>query len=350
MFRIVVQAENRLINALGVVPVQGLIDSSVIQGLVDTAGTSALSKVGQSTSQGMVTLAEVAKTAKYLANPLEGTFKLLEKIAKSRKYSQWRDIKLRRKGKTFGQLERTAVPRSSKFPVGSLGSYIESEWLAYRYAFRPLVFEVKNLAAAIVDLNTAYYQTRQKSTGFGAEEASASTTHTHTDGLWSLGYKVETTDTFTVRAGVLYDQSKASQFQAHFGSFRSQDWVEAAWEILPFSFVSDWWWNFGDYLKALAPKSGVTQLASWWTEERIIRVRREVTSASLVPSAAACNTNSGSPLGTWDSVVYESKRRIPGIQAAVTPNPKAISFVFGDAARAADQLALITQTLRRVFR
>lgn len=53
--------------------------------------------------------------------------------------------------------------------------------------------------------------------------------------------------------------------------------IEAAWELVPFSFIIDWFTNIGDIIGALILNPGLTPLSSWVTETISHSVTRTAT-------------------------------------------------------------------------
>jgi len=60
--------------------------------------------------------------------------------------------------------------------------------------------------------------------------------------------------------------------QSQFG-FRWADLPSTAWELIPFSFVADWFLSIGNFIGAISPKSGVRYL----NEYESVRIKRTVT-------------------------------------------------------------------------
>jgi hypothetical protein len=52
--------------------------------------------------------------------------------------------------------------------------------------------------------------------------------------------------------------------------------------LVPFSFVADWFVNFGDFIEALLPRSGTYPLASWYTVTREIETTRIITNTQYL--------------------------------------------------------------------
>jgi len=81
-----------------------------------------------------------------------------------------------------------------------------------------------------------------------------------------------------------------------------------AWELIPFSFVVDWFVNFGDYIQALTPKLGIKGLSSWTTVIKETKVTRSVGEVQFLPGWVVQRQ----PHGVTE-IAFETRIRVPGI-------------------------------------
>lgn len=135
-------------------------------------------------------------------------------------------------------------------------------WLEYRYAMRPLVFE---MTQAITALGASVAKgTRQTARGYDEDFTTSSGTWTIDNGLTAVttgSYYKATRLSF--RAGVLYDiEQDINGILALWGF--DQPW-ETIWELTPFSFIVDWFFNIGDIISGWSEQASLRALGSWVT-------------------------------------------------------------------------------------
>jgi hypothetical protein len=89
--------------------------------------------------------------------------------------------------------------------------------------------------------------------------------------------------------------------------FSLRDLPSAAWEILPWSFVVDWFSNVGQLISAVTANCSNEFLAEWVSHKRTHTITRTVTSTTvgLAPWVKTVNSTD------QDSAVYETYWRTP---------------------------------------
>lgn len=150
---------------------------------------------------------------------------------------------------------------------------LENRYMELRYALRPLMYD----AAGITNANNAlsiYQRKRQTSRGFQAYSFSDKDTIEVVDG--SRTYTVERSVKVdaNIRAGVL-SQVEVSALNV----WGLDQPLETLWEVIPFSFIIDWFINIGDTIAAWTPNYGVKELASWVTVEKTVTYLNKVVSS-----------------------------------------------------------------------
>jgi len=123
--------------------------------------------------------------------------------------------------------------KSSSKAIRKLGE----EWMTYRYGIMPLVYSYDDICKT---LNRHKTQTSHASKSISAEPTGVS--------LPSVGttYKKVTYDgSVTVRANLFQVWSSGDVARAAGLSFNP---LVTAWELIPYSFVADWFVNIGDYI------------------------------------------------------------------------------------------------------
>lgn len=294
-----------------------LISGEALHSLQVQVATAAAAKVAAPDWASSVFFAELNQTVDSLRHPLKNFSKFLGSVEKKGR---------RRRGRKFS----------------TLGKYLQDEWLNVRFSFRPFLYDISEGVAAIGRvLETRSDRHTARSSASLSDNQTVSSTYS--DSTFRIDYDTVVSDKIKVSAGVLYDYHY--DFDASFG-LRPSDIPSTAWELVPYSFVADWFVNVGDYIAALTPKPGVAQLASWVVTRREITTLRSITSSSLTASAVAGGWVADQlPIGT-DSVVQKSIQRECLLPVGLTIKPSAPIQV-ASSFRVIDALALITQRLKR---
>jgi hypothetical protein len=254
--------------------------------LATLAGTQARANVASPAVLGGEFMADADRTLKGVLHPLDNLAGALQDIRKSNKYA-----------KAYG---RSAL---------TLGAFVAQEWLRYRYGIVPLVNDVKGAFEAVYKPVFTDRKTARGKADWPLQEVQDSvdiqtTTRNATTERYA-SFKE------SVRAGILYQHRVGLQedFGAHFNSL-----VPTLWEILPWSFVGDWFYNVGDYLSAVIPKGGTVVLAEW-TSSKVEHAKRSVmTSTPRTVTNLAIN---GGP-AMYCSYEHVSKTRTPGVSIGLS--------------------------------
>lgn len=140
---------------------------------------------------------------------------------------------------------------------------LRDRYMELRYAIRPLFFDAKQVLEAATFIKPGQ-KTRQTFRGKRVE--SAETLETAIPAMVS-GYNRTTLSskavrTVSARAGVLTNIDVTP-----INLWGIDQPIEAIWELIPFSFIIDWFFNVGKTIAAWTPNAGVTQLASWCVVE-----------------------------------------------------------------------------------
>jgi hypothetical protein len=285
---------------LSVFPVHS---SSDVQELQKEVSTRCLARRGMSDSNLFESVAEIRQTLKLIKRPLDSLNKLLSRASSL-------------KGRAKSASEA---------------------WLTYRYGVMPVV---RDIGAVIQGLKEKVGNVRRTTRASGNLSRYAYSSQSYVLGspAYTLLYGIQKTDEVIVRAMSL-DEYVVSLYE-NIG-FTTKGLVTLPWELIPYSFVADWFVNLGDFLQALVPLPGVQQLGSCLTTRRVI-------------------TNIYSPI-SMNRSTYVTLRQISGsclsrlttkVRTQLFPPSLVVKsdFKFDDATRLADSLALIVQKMGRVFR
>lgn len=226
--------------------------------LIKSACTKALAGVKNPSVQGIAFLGEIQQTLNLLKNPIQATTDYL--------------IQMRRKASRPGGGSST---RSSSKDAARA---VSSQHLAIMFGLRPFMMDIEGIIEALMK----HMNERETSRG----SASDSTMSTQSNLVLHLGgvlvdsrYKIVQEESITVRAGCLYAFSGRTLMDELGLSLR--DIPSAAWELLPWSFVVDWFSNVGQIIAAVTASASNDFLAEWVSTTRKIKYTRTVTSTTL---------------------------------------------------------------------
>lgn len=279
------------------------------------AGTAAMAGIEEPDVMGLVELAELKKTAKMIPDMVARAQDLLRTLARHRRY---------RKSSARNILE-----------------YVGSQYLGARYGITPLIGTLNDLTRSIAD-DTIRRPKRLTSRGFsdtGQYGSSWADKDGGCTGTYLCKYTGQKYLSSSVRAGVLYEHTLS--FDKY--GLSIQQLPSAAWELLPYSFVADWFLNAGDFIAAVTPKAGVRVLSSWTTvETRVDFQQRMHTVVGTIPSGyeVTCGRTSDT------AATRVLKTRTPGASVGLAWKFHEIRFERPkDFLHAADAIALLRRTL-----
>jgi len=286
------------INSSGIIECPPLIPRDEIDDLLIETQTSVLSKRCRSDNDLFESLAEINKTISLLPSILQGVTKVMTKP-------------------------------SSKQKLGALASV----YLAGRYGLMPLI---KDIEGVMKGLEKIIGKVR-KTTRANANVRQVSNARVEAVGS-SAGWMMDVVDvhSLSIRSMSL-DEFSASL--SHNIGFSSKSLSTLPWELVPYSFVVDWFTNLGDLIGSFAPNVGCKQLGSCYTvfEERV----RYITMAEhIVKPLWVLNTPADG--GYFSSITLKQRIVGPLQRGFVIKN----DFRFDNITRSLDAISLILQKIR----
>jgi len=162
--------------------------------------------------------------------------------------------------------------RTKKSERDALNVVVANTWLEAVFGWRPLLGDIDDGMKALARLNT-YRPTRKLVTAFGEDFPSpSSTVSSSVINNWT--YRVETLTTSRVLVKyygmVLCDtsdlSSPASRFREEFG-LRWDQLVPTIWELIPYSFLVDYFTNLGNIIQAASFRNSLV----WWVDKVLVR-------------------------------------------------------------------------------
>lgn len=265
-----------------------------LERLMKLSGTECYADVDAPDFAGSQFIGELRETIHMLRRPLESWNHFLRKA---------------RKHKRSTEKEQFAT---------SVAEFISSNWLMYRYGIRPLQRDVQNAVTAITNTVAKHVPERRTARGHADDSSEVTITGNAANGVVFTTTTSVRTD---VRSTILY------QFDRHPDTFGVglSTLPATVWEIGTFTMVADWFYNVGDYIRAVTPKVGITKLGACQT----IKSRYETKRNSHWADGGFL---SGRPriiddsCSTDEYFVSETKRRSPGVIFGLTNKGVVRSF------------------------
>jgi len=218
---------------------------------LQSAINSSYANAQQGELQLLTMIAESKSTVTHLAKTMNRVGSLLRAIKKGR----FKDIA----PKTFRKWRQATARGKAKLS----SEIILDAWLEARYAWRPLIIDIqKTMKYLDGDHNT------ERKTFRATDRVQSSTfeVFTHSE----LGYTYEATlalsSSSSARAGVLTELKPSSS--GHVRDLGLGNPVGTLWEVIPYSFVADWFLNISGVIHSLNPSPVYTYLGSWVTDQR----------------------------------------------------------------------------------
>lgn len=208
--------------------------------LVDLAASKAWANIDSSSAAMLVTIAEAKKTYASISSILYRSFSIFRAIKR-------------------GELARARNLISQE--------RLDNIYLEARYAIRPLFYDAKGIVEAFNKKRVDKTRYTARGSAEGSDSASSSTRDTGAFASVYIRANYSGSVRTKVRAYILYeiDASKLSNLQ----TWGLVDPFSAGYELIPFSFIADWFCNLGTVIASWNPKPFVNVLASGYTSETI---------------------------------------------------------------------------------
>lgn len=214
--------------------------------MTNVALAKAFAKVDSAVMVSGETLKDLGATVGMLRRPFKGAFDLLSRMTKARNR----------------HLGKTAVS-ATKANAGA--------WLEYRYGWKPLILDCEGLMDEASKKRE--HVNKRRLVARAGERLSYNNTRPFVNQPLSEGSTFRVTGSHnlehevTASAGVIYgvkNRTTSEELSRIFGT-RARDLPATLWEIIPYSFVIDWFVNVGPWLSAVTPNPDVNVEASWVT-------------------------------------------------------------------------------------
>jgi hypothetical protein len=136
---------------------------------------------------------------------------------------------------------------------------LHSSWLEYRYGWMPLYYDAYGIAKHLSDLSTSQdtWPVRASATW----DSDVTTAQDWNGFLWKGKVFIRTTHRYKSMVGGFITVDRRVDRELVRAGLTNP--LELAWEVLPYSFVVDWFIKVGDYVEGMTALTGVSAHHCW---------------------------------------------------------------------------------------
>jgi hypothetical protein len=227
-------------------PFSGISLNSEVEHLADGALIDAFAKMKEPPVLAGEAIADIGQTLNMLRRPFNSSLDLVGRMVKSR-------------NKRIGKTSASAAKATA------------NAWLEYRYGWKPLMLDCKTIVQQAAKLRHKFEVQHlvSRSQQNLVRNKAADFVRTGLGSFTSAEIKGHVNLQLEERgcAGVLYDlktESYSEQIVRALG-LRLSDVPATFWEIIPYSFVVDWFISVGPWLRAITPDPSINVRGYWTT-------------------------------------------------------------------------------------
>jgi hypothetical protein len=225
--------------------------------------------------------------------------------------------------------------------VRALSDEAAGQYLLTRYGFKPLLADIEAVLLGLEKpLGRRLKTTRQ--TESWSDKQTSSLPLLNVDGNWSVGRTLNTSDELSVRSMSLDHVDLTLMRNLGLGY---KDLITVPWELKSHSFIVDWFANIGDFLGALVPDVGISNIGMCSTVRWVRKDQVVFSSMGVAPGRVDIELLSGSvPPPITRTIEYTRRtvgRFVPGLRWQS-------DFKFDKLTRSLDALALLSAAAKRV--
>jgi hypothetical protein len=169
-------------------------------------------------------------------------------------------------------LWKSSSPKFEKGREPKRGKSLASNWLAFQYGWKPLLNDIDGAVKALAKYHTDTRGSVRQVTASASKRVVEYQDILRHGGRSKIG-TIQRIKTYNTRIGLRY--AIDNRLHSFLGQTGFTNPVNLVWELLPYSFVVDWFLPIGPYLETLSAWGGLTFVDGFQTD-----FGRQVTSAS----------------------------------------------------------------------
>lgn len=172
----------------------------------------------------------------------------------------------------FRRANRIVSGEKAQIAERGLAAFSET-WLEGRYGWRTLAYDMDDIRESIEKLNNSEWSQRTRAYASSSDE-----TIYNWSGSNSLHYRPTSVISSNNRSRFdsVFNQVATTERRAGaivemiISNIASIDPLVTAWEVIPFSFIVDWFTNIGEAVKAYSPFASGDLLGLWYSERETV--------------------------------------------------------------------------------
>lgn len=235
---------------------------------------------------------------------------------------------------TLPSIFKNAIAVASRPSFGKFKA-AGSAYLAYRYGLKPIMNDVESILLGLQALTGKVRKTYRSQGSISDSSVVVNNNYT-----WASAYtcKQQFTHSETITCRAMSLNEYYASVMSNIG-FTTKGLITLPWELVPYSFVVDWFINVGDILGAMVPDANMTQLGSC-----LVTKREMTTTYTIEPLSCTSGFTISQPFHGECQRIVRTYGRVPGplVSGLVVKS----DFRFSNLTRSLDALALLVQKLR----
>lgn len=268
-----------------------------------------------------VSVAEIDKTAEMIADTAKRLARAYSNLRKGDVVGCASSLGLRlgrKKVKAFGRRRREYLRAD-----GNYRRFASNTWLELTYGWRPLISDVYTQTENLANYMTARSNVTRKARARADEEKVTEVRNLSPNGFPGKVTKriqVNRTTRMVLEFGLDGQPSLAD-------SFGLKNPAIVAWEVVPFSFVVDWFYPVGKYLESLTATQGLVFVKGTKSTTDTIVIDSTVTASGIPPSGSSGVLWTGRGSATNKKTVKNRNiiSAFPSAQLPILQDPRSIS-------------------------
>jgi hypothetical protein len=183
-------------------------------------------------------------------------------------------------------------------------SFVRDTWLEYSFGWKPLISDIDSAIRAFY-LSKAIHPIFEMVSGYGRDQKKVGSTGSFigSQGGLQWSYQTEETEEVYVKYYGIYKSSGNGVSDSHYYGFKPTEFIPTVWELIPYSFLVDYFTNIGDIISSWSYRF---QAADWVA----MLVRREGIKRTLnerIDAATSDATFKRSSTGSPGSLRWSKK-------------------------------------------
>lgn len=320
---------------------------------VDVAGANsrALSKLlkkvreDQSHMQGLVFLGELRETVRMFRSPYSSAVKIINRYLEDLRIPAVRVKQANDRVRAERDPNSRAAQRAKKHAKAMRQKYVEaasSAWLETTMGLLPLISDVKDAAETAARWQTERRATRVRAVGSSENELTGSTRIAFGRVVDTTNYKIVTKYSCSYVAGLKSESSPSGSLDRlrELSGLTVSQFVPTAWELLPWSFLVDYFTNIGETIENLSTDTSSIFFVTKTSKTQTVREKSSRLDLTILTPWE--HPSGGFNLGTA-TVVSTAMSRQPLTAAQLGVPPLRFKNPFGKPVKVANMIALLEQ-------